>query len=783
MKKLIKIIFIISFILSGTAGAKAETAQDSATVEIPTSRSREVTNLQIYAVNSENERVLGDVAIVIDDIQFKISDPPPIDGLLVPSFAPGSHHIVAKRKGYDTLDQDIRVESDKEYQKLTLEFIPISGTPEISESDADDYLENYQSMISSGSVTSATYPNRAQGTVYPIGATQVQWSDGTISAIPANNINYTNTSQTYAVPVKISLVNNGSQINGTELTQIQIIDQSSNTIELSNTMIESSTFSGSQTLYRYGCLQPNRQYALILRSLANQTVQPITFTFVSAQAGTYTDIRINVAAFYNTNVSPYSSGMINSSNNSINSANIPTCPSGQVGHSVTQFGTQVWSGGQINLDNYNIVLSPTNGNYFLVSKANQLETRQITFIDRGDGKGGLAFIPTQASVQGLNLSQNSAKDWYVTTYTRDDDGDIDLGENPSASSISPSQYASAFNKQIIENFTKTTSDTDNKVTATKTSEEKGEDAVETADTAISETTDSSGLKFGENCKTISDQKICLYGSATIAKYERGDLDRRISMIAQRINNNISISKDKKGSPFLNVLMDNTTFDGTFDEGALAVTCPMHMSSQEIDTVDHRCVKVLRGAIGEQSFSDLTTKFDIKDMTFMAYRDEDRSSSAVDSEILKNTIDHEWAHVYDFQSDYKDSSASISENSAYIFSDFFAQTSSRAQEQAESFGSVQTFNFEGNSKNYPLCDYFALEFAPLVSVDSKNVKVSFQFSGNVFAGNTEVFAYSFGLYKYDMLDKVANLMSKASADSQCKEKIRALVNENSKFFND
>lgn len=783
MKKIPQIILTMLFVISGAVAARADTAQDSATVVIPTSRNREVTNLQIYAVNSENERVLGDVLVIVDDIQLKISDPPPLDGLLVPSFAAGSHHIVAKRKGYDTIEQDVSVESGKEYQKLTLEFIPISGTPEISESDAQNYLNNYQSMTSSGSVTSATYPNQTQGTTNPIGATQIQWSDGTISAIPANNINYTNTSQAYTVPVKISLVNNGSQINGTELTQIQIIDQSSNTIELSNTMIDSSTFSGSRTLYRYGCLQPNRQYALILRSLANQTIQPITFTFVSAQAGTYTDIRINVAAFYSTSVSPYSSGMINSSNNSINSTNIPTCPSGQVGQGVTQFGTQVWSGGQINLGNYNIVFSPANGNYFLVSKTNQLESRQITFIDRGDGKGGLAFIPTQATVQGLNLSQNNAKDWYVTTYTRNNDGDIDLGENPSASSISPSQYANALNKQIIENFTKITSGTDDKVTTTKASEEEDEDAVETTNTTIGEATDNSGLKFGENCKTISDQKICLYGSSTIEKYERGDLDRRISMIAQRINNNISISKDKKGSPFLNILIDNATFDSTFDEGALAVTCPMHMSSQEIDTVDHRCVKVLRGAIGEQSFSDLTTKFDIKDMTFMAYRDEDRSSSAVDSEILKNTIDHEWAHVYDFQSDYKESSVSISENSAYIFSNFFAQTSSRAQEQVESFGSEQTFNFEGNSKSYPLCDYFALEFAPLVSIDSKNVRVSFQFSGNVFAGNTEVFAYSFGLYKYDMLDKVTNLMSSASVDSQCKEKIRALVNENSKFFND
>jgi hypothetical protein len=34
-----------------------------------------------------------------------------------------------------------------------------------------------------------------------------------------------------------------------------------------------------------------------------------------------------------------------------------------------------------------------------------------------------------------------------------------------------------------------------------------------------------------------------------------------------------------------------------------------------------------------------------------------------------------------------------------------------------------------------------------------------------------------------LDKVTNLMSKANADTRCKGKISALINENKKFFND
>jgi hypothetical protein len=767
MKRIIKILLIASFIFSGATIANAQTAQESATIQIPTSKNREVTSLSIYAVNAENERLLGDVTVMIDDIQLKISDPPPIDGLLVPSFAPGSHHVVGKRKGYEAVDQNISVDPGKEHQKLTLEFNPISGTPDISESDVNNYLSNYQSINSFGSVTNAMYPNQA-GNAYSSGTTLVQWSDGTTSTIPANNINLTNTSQTHSVPVKISLINNGFQINGTELTQIQIIDKSSNIVELSNTMVENSTFSGSQTLYRYGCLQPNRQYALIIKSLTNQTAQPITFTFVSGQIGEYTEIKINVAAFYNTNISPYSSGLISSSNNNASLVNLPSCPSSQISQNLTQFGTQVWSGGQINLNNFNIVLSHINGNYYLVNKTNQLDSRQITFIDRGDGKGGFAFIPTQPSVQGVNLSQNNAKDWYVTTYTRDGNGEINFLIDPSPSNISPSQYERALNKQIVENFTEI--------------KQKSDENTTDSDNNISSNIDTD-LKLDDNCKAISGQKICLFGDSTIEKYEQKDLDQRISMIVQKVNNNISISKDKKGSPFLNVLTDNTTFDNIFGETALAVTCPLHMNSQEIGNIDHRCVQVLRGAIGEESFKDLTTKLNIKDMTFMAYRDEDRSSSIVDSEILKNTIDHEWAHVYDFQSDFKENNESISENNKYIFSSFFTETSAKAKEQAELFGSEQTFNFEGNSKNYPLCDYFALEFAPFVSIDSKNTRVSFQFSGNVFAGSTEIFAYSFGLYKYDMLDKVTNLMSDANVDSPCKEKISALINENSKFFND
>lgn len=774
MKKIIQLTFLTAFIFLGVTTASAQTAQESATVKIPTSRTREVTSLLIYAVNSENERLLGDVTITIDDIQLKIADPPPIDGLLVPSFSPGSHHVVAKRKGYETVDQDISVDSGKEHQKLTLEFNPISGTPDISESDADNYLKNYQSMTSSRSVTSATYPNYSGAVAFP-GTTQLQWSDGTISAIPSDRINYTNTDQSYAVPVKISLVNNGGQINGTELTQIQIIDQSSNLIELSNIMVENSTLSTTQNLYRYGCLRPNKQYALILKSLGNQTVQPLTFTFATGQRGTYTDIRINVAAFYNTNVQAYNSGLINSSNIALSPSGVtPICPSIQTtGQTMAQFGTQILSGGQMDLDNYNIVLSPMNGNYYLVSKTNQPESRQITFIDRGDGKGGFAFIPTQPSVQGINLSQSNAKDWYVTTYTRNEDGEINFQVDPSPSNISPSQYERALNKQIIENFIKV-EESDNKTDTD--SDDK---------TNVSSTV-GSDFKLGENCKTFSDQNICFLGDLTIEKYKRGDLHRRISLIVQRVNDNISKSKDKKGRPFLNILTDNTTFTNIFSESALAVTCPLEMDTADIGSTDHRCVHILRQALGEESFRELTESGGIRDMTLMAYRDENRTSDKIDDEVFKNTIDHEWAHVYDNQSDFKGKNMSISVNSDYIFDSFFADSASEAKDQASkavSSGSMQTFNFEGASKQYPYCVYSALEFATFVSVDSKNVRVSYQFSGNVFSHQSEVFAYSYGIYKYEMLDKITNLMSKTNINTLCKEKIRAVVNEHKKFFND
>jgi len=795
-----KILVIGSFILICAflpLTAKADTtAQTQDSVSLPISSGAK-TNLQVVVTN--DNRLLGDVQFTIDNVQFKTPDPPPVAGYTVKNFTSGSHHLVAQRRGYEVIDKQITVESGVTYQKLSVNLVPLLGTPVINVSNVQALINSYNSLNSNNSVINAYNTNGLTGT----NQTGVLNNSGLIgtntqNSFPYSQINYNNFNQTYQVPIKITVVGTGVNPNGSELTQVQIVDQTSNNVELSNIFTETNAFSATTpNLYRYGCLQAGRQYTLVVKSLSSTSVAPSYFTFVTNQQGTYVDAKISIAAFYNqTNVPGTTNNLvgINSLSTSSLTGNVQ-CPSAQNGltnntlgntglinnqvnnglntgiqTSGAYSGPQVWSGGQINLSGYQVVLAPLNGNYYLVNSSSQLDTRQITFIDRGDGKGGLAFIPAQSALQGNNMSAGTTYNWYVSTYTRDTtSGSVQLGSSTlSPSTISPDQYASALNKQIVSNFAKTSTTAGAQASATAA--------------ASSGTSD-----LSKNCVKNQDQTFCLSGEAVSQSYKNGTLDKRINLIASEINSNKNSTKDQKGSPFLNIIISNDDFDKLDGSSTVAATCFVNLDNSGKQAFDNSCLGLVKNTLGDESYSNLQ-KSGIKEMAITIYREKARENSRdIDDSFFEATIDHEWAHIYDYQSTFKGTQTSISTNSDYAFAKFTEANASQAKTLAESNNIVgkdkeRTVAFDSVTQQYPLCVYYGLEISPLLKSQTTSGQLKTAFLGNTYANPSELFAYTYGVKKSKLQSKIIDLMIDSTADTKCFNQFQTLIEEHNKFFN-
>lgn len=765
-----QIILPISSPTASVSATATTSVSASASVSVD---SRKFTNLLVVVTNKKNDRILGGVTIDIDNVQHKTSDPPPLNGYEIKNFVTGEHSITVKRNGYEILSETKTISAEGEYTKMEIKLTPLVGTPEIDESDVENYFSNYNNSIGSNSVYNPFYSNNGYNQYSASG----DLGSSTYTGYPLPQINYSNSTQSYTVPVKIRLNANGYSFGGNELTQVQIIDQSRNTIELSN-VINGNFYSNGDQYYRLGCLQPNTQYTFVIKNVNNSSLSPSYFNFATNKTGSYfVDITVNAAAFY-------SNSSLSSSSNPISANARPLselgtnfyCPSSMGGNlinfpnslldssNILSSGNniQIWNGGSISLSNYKINLSPVDGNYYLINKNNSFDTRKLYFVDRGDNKGGLVFIPTQSTGVGNELSQSSAKNWYISTYTRSSEGELTLGSDVYPSSLSPSQYAKALNKEIINAFS--SSSKNSSATSLDTS---------------------SGTSLGDNCLKKDNQLFCLSGENIVSKYKNGDLNRRIEKIADTINANINKTKDKKGSPFLNIIADNSNFDGYFGTSAIAVTCPAQIGTEVLATgTAEKCLNLLKATIGAEQYSQLF-RSSSRDITFMAYRSESRNGQDLDDNLLVTTTNHEWAHVYDFQSDEKSSYKTISENPNYLFKSFFELTAETAQSQAKSGNIVgKEFPLELNdavTKEYPLCVYFGFETAPVLALNSTD-EINFIFQGNPYTSASELFAYSFQIYKENTLTKINDIFSKGNANSQCASSTTKLVNEQKEIFN-
>lgn len=81
-----------------------------------------------------------------------------------------------------------------------------------------------------------------------------------------------------------------------------------------------------------------------------------------------------------------------------------------------------------------------NGDTYFVNNQNATDSRKVIFVDRGDGKGGLAFIPAGTT---LNASYNvqSEPTWYTTLYQINNDGNLMVNDKLTKSSLTPQGYS------------------------------------------------------------------------------------------------------------------------------------------------------------------------------------------------------------------------------------------------------------------------------------------------------------------------------------------------------
>lgn len=92
-----------------------------------------------------------------------------------------------------------------------------------------------------------------------------------------------------------------------------------------------------------------------------------------------------------------------------------------------------------------------NGDFYLVSDQNVQDARKIIFVDRGDGQGGIAFIPAGTTLD-VNYNMQSESTWYVALYQVTADQSepvkIDLTKTLKGN-LSPFEYANNVKATIM----------------------------------------------------------------------------------------------------------------------------------------------------------------------------------------------------------------------------------------------------------------------------------------------------------------------------------------------
>jgi len=453
--------------------ATDSTAQETVPFQIPASQPVKTTLVKIVVTNKSTDRLLGDVSIKIKDIgNATTPDPPPQDGYLMQAVPEGEHEFIISRAGYETMDEMYTIEGGKEFQKIEIEMTPLAGTPVVTESTG---LSNYNQLASQYLGTLGNWSNYAnpnynaynQSVLSPFQTSGNYGQPGSSQYVQGQNA-YSNYypqqtglgtigqyGQYYSptadsartVPTTIYVSGAwGGWSSGADFSSVSVAITDSQTGQA--VYNQSFTFGGiANTTSGSGftCLRAGAPYNItVSRGNTLLTSQ----NFITSTTGEAASISID------TNSGQISAGVGSLGTLSTTTGNSLRCPDryyqaattgGPTGFTDTQF--------DINNSNYQLKLSSSDNRYYLINLQNQFDYRPVSFVDRGDGGGGLAFFSADTQFrQGYVYSGQTQSGWYVSLYHRGSSGEPQFVGQFSHVNFSPEQYASAIAKQVQNNF-------------------------------------------------------------------------------------------------------------------------------------------------------------------------------------------------------------------------------------------------------------------------------------------------------------------------------------------
>lgn len=471
-KNIITLILSLVLIFGFSVPALAQTSSNEKAAGPPgalqapvaATNARKAVALIVTTTNKKTGRVLGDVSLNFTDLtaqttdqttsqsgSYKIPDPPTPEGLIISSILSGQYEIIGRRTGYEIYDAKVSIPADKQYYQVKIELTPLAGTPKPDENltqqpwvNNNVYNPVFQNPNYQGYPGYPTnYPNNSN---YPS------------TNYPYSNTYYQTANQSYTVPLQIMVLTQLSDYQLPTAPQIQIVDPTNNnqivlTSPQFQTLSGTTLTGGTGSLNQYGCLEPYHQYIIYVAYSgtlgigASQKNQP----FQTGPQGQL--VQITIDSRYLSSYSP-----INISLSSVGQQLPISCPNFSATN--TNYpGSTVWTDPNVNPSNFNnyiVFHSPTDGKYYLINKQSQFDARLITFVDRGDGLGGLAFISAQSGTYGNSsypYAGTGNSNWYVTIYTRDNSGNLNLPlQSLSAVKFSPQDYANTVHGQVTNGF-------------------------------------------------------------------------------------------------------------------------------------------------------------------------------------------------------------------------------------------------------------------------------------------------------------------------------------------
>ncbi|MCX6809637.1 MAG: hypothetical protein NTZ65_02740 [Candidatus Berkelbacteria bacterium] len=782
-----------------TATPLPQSAAGSTNLQAPITAQKEV-NIFVIAINKQTQRYLGDVtfeltqdvAVSTQGKQYKIPDPPTAQGLLIEKIKSGSYKILAKRAGYKILEDSITIPSDNQYYETKIQLDPLTGTP-----NPDNEFNQYI----------APYLQQNQGVLAP-------GNTGQYNGLPNNpnynpnlpnggNFPYQNgynlTSNAYAtVPVRIGITpqqTNTTQINSSSLaTTVQIIDpaNSGQQVVLNDSFNTNAINGGivNYTILRFGCLQPNHSYVLQVNPY-NSNTQAQSYNFQTGQAGTFADIRVTLAlnngqiGVYSTTAPTFNIQQITQAdylpvgcpmNGGATNPGYPngtTIPGTWPQNGTSPTGQTVFGDPNLNLQNlsnYQVYNNPRDGNYYLINTQNQNDNRLIKFVEGCNGKGGLAFIPAQS---GATTTSNYNGNWYVTMYSRDSSGNVSIDlSRLSQIKFSPDEYAQKIEAQVKSNFTGSSSSATATVTSTSPS---------TASANLERCIDNNGTTF------------CFYDDQSLALYKSNSLNALIGATSELVKKNVSLTSDKKGQPGFIAVASPDSISSMGVSGAEALTCFAPLDSVLLDkslSGSGQSAQYCAQIIDKVYPREQRTQFDNtgKSTVFIVLRNNYNLSNSSDKIVFTGSLNHEWAHVYDALSNFKDSSQTISLNNKYFFAKFWNDTYDGALAQFKSSRSGTQIVKSNIFKNQTACGYIDLEVASLFknyfnsgTDPESSISTDSTIAGNNFVHPSELFATAYETRADNFISNMNSLMSRESVEPYCQSTFSSMINQLNSFF--